>query len=191
MYINKSKQSIGTPKEHILIVKQCLAGNKGSEFQLYELYSKALFNTCLRMLNSESDAEDILQETFVKIFKNLKSYNTASNFYTWANRIAINSCINHQNKKSIDYTLDYGHEIEMRPAEDSYSEEEVQLTVESVNRGIRQLPNGYREILSLYLLEGYDHREISEILDISESTSKSQYARAKKKLRTLIQRNHG
>lgn len=143
------------------------------------------------MLNSVPEAEDLLQESFVKIFANLNTFRLATNFYTWANRIAINNCINHQNKKGIDYTLDYGHEVEMKAADQEYDQHEAQMTVAAVNKGIRALPNGYREIISLYLLEGYDHVEISEILGISVSTSKSQYARAKKKLRELIQTQNG
>ena len=138
------------------------------------------------MLNSVPEAEDMLQETFIKIFKSLNKFKQDSNFYTWANRIAVNSCINHQSKKGIDYTLDYGREIEMKPADKEYSEDEIKYTVAMVNKGIMSLPNGYREIISLYLLEGYDHNEIGEILGISSSTSKSQYARGKKKLRELI-----
>ena len=138
------------------------------------------------MLQSVPEAEDMLQETYIKIFKNLKSFKLDSNFYTWANRIAINSCINHQSKKGIDYTMDYEHEIEMKPADEEYSEDEIKYTVAMVNKGIMSLPNGYREIISLYLLEGYDHNEIAEILGISNSTSKSQYARAQKKLRELL-----
>ncbi len=138
------------------------------------------------MLNSVPEAEDMLQETFIKIFNNLNTFRLETNFYTWANRIAVNNCINHQNKKGIDYTLDYGHEVEMKAADTAYDKQEQQLTVAAVNKGIKALPNGYREIISLYLLEGYDHVEISEILGISVSTSKSQYARAKKKLRELI-----
>jgi len=138
------------------------------------------------MLQSVPEAEDMLQETYIKIFKNLKSFKLDSNFYTWANRIAVNSCINHQSKKGIDYTMDYEHEIEMKAADDEYSEDQTNYTVEMVNKGIMSLPNGYREIISLYLLEGYDHNEIGEILGISNSTSKSQYARAKRKLRELL-----
>lgn len=138
------------------------------------------------MLRHVPEAEDLLQETFVKIFRNLEKFDIKSNFYTWANRIAINGCINHQNKKGIDYTMDYEHEVAMKAADDEYSEEEIKYTVEMVNKGIMNLPNGYREIISLYLLEGYDHIEIGEILGISTSTSKSQYARAKKKLRQLL-----
>lgn len=144
------------------------------------------------MLKHVPEAEDMLQETFIKVFNNLSRFKLDSNFYTWANRIAINSCINLQNKKGIDYTLDYEHEIEMKPASEEYSETELQLNVEMVNRGILQLPNGYREIITLYLLEGYDHNEIGEILGISSSTSKSQYARAKKKLREILEgKAHG
>jgi RNA polymerase sigma-70 factor (ECF subfamily) len=138
------------------------------------------------MLQSVPEAEDMLQETYIKIFKNLKSFKLDSNFYTWANKIAINSCINHQSKKGIDYTMDYEHEIEMKAADEEYSEDEIKYTVAMVNKGIMSLPNGYREIISLYLLEGYDHNEIGEILGISNSTSKSQYARGKKKLRELL-----
>ena len=141
------------------------------------------------MLKYVPEAEDMLQETFVKIYNNLKKFDTKSNFYTWANRIAINNCINHQSKKGIDYTMDYEHEIVMKKADEEYSEEEIELSVETVNKGILNLPNGYREIISLYLLEGYDHSEIGEILGISVSTSKSQYARGKKKLRQLLSTN--
>ena len=138
------------------------------------------------MLKSVPEAEDMLQETFIKIFDNIRKFKQDANFYTWANRIAINSCINHQNKKGIDYTMDYGHEIEMKAADATYSEDEIKYTVQMVHRQILNLPNGYREILNLYLLEGYDHNEIGEILNISPGTSKSQFARAKKKLRELI-----
>lgn len=143
------------------------------------------------MLKNVPEAEDMLQETFIKIFDNLPKFDPSYNFYTWANRIAVNSCINHQNKKGVDYTYDYDDKIMMKQAHKDYSEEDTQLTVELVNKCILLLPNGYREILNLYLLEGYDHQEIAEILKISVSTSKSQYARAKKKLRELIVQQNG
>jgi RNA polymerase sigma factor (sigma-70 family) len=143
------------------------------------------------MLKHVPEAEDMLQDTFIKIFRNLDRYDLNSNFYTWANRIAINTCINFQNKKGIDYTMDYEHEIAMKKADEEYSEEDTNWTVEIVNKGILSLPNGYREIISLYLLEGYDHNEISEILGISVSTSKSQYARAKKKLKQILSQHYG
>ena len=143
------------------------------------------------MLKNVPEAEDMLQETFIKIFDNLPKFDPSYNFYTWANRIAVNSCINHQNKKGVDYTYDYDDKIMMKQAHEDYSEEDTQLTVELVNKCILKLPNGYREILNLYLLEGYDHQEIAEILEISVSTSKSQYARAKKKLRELIAQQNG
>ena len=144
------------------------------------------------MLRSVPEAEDVLQESFLKIFKNLESFKQDANFFTWAKRIVVNQCINHQNKKGIDYTTDYDHEIEMKAASEPYVEDETEYTVQLVQDGIMKLPNGYREILSLYLLEGYDHTEIGEILSISVSTSKSQYARAKKKLKQIIEeRRHG
>lgn len=143
------------------------------------------------MLKNVPEAEDMLQETYIKIFENLQKFDPAYNFYTWANRIAVNSCINHQNKKGVDYTYDYDDKIMMKQAQEDYSEEDTKLTVELVNKCIIKLPNGYREILNLYLLEGYDHQEIAVILKISVSTSKSQYARAKKKLREVIAQQNG
>lgn len=143
------------------------------------------------MLVHVPEAEDMLQESFIKIFDNLQKFDVAYNFYTWANRITINTCINHQNKKGIDYTFDFDDKQLMNQAYTEYSEEETQLSVEHINRGILRLPNGYREILTLYLFEGYDHQEIGEILGISVSTSKSQYARAKKKLKEIIAVQNG
>lgn len=141
------------------------------------------------MLRHPQEAEDQLQESFIKIFNNLDRFDRTANFYTWANRITVNTCINHQNRKGIDYTMDYEHSIAMQQADEEYSEDDIQLTVEQVNREILNLPNGYREVLSLYLLEGYDHQEIAEILGISVSTSKTQYARAKKKLKQQLSSN--
>lgn len=176
---------IATPKAHIRIIENCLEGNRQAEYELYNLYAKALYSTCIRMVKYVPQAEDLLQEVFVKIFNALPRYDTSKNFYTWANRIAINACINHQAKKGIDYTYEYDSAMAMRVA-DNESQSEAEVSVEMVQKAIMKLPDGYREILSLYLLEGYDHKEISGILKISESTSKSQYSRAKNKLRTLM-----
>jgi RNA polymerase sigma-70 factor (ECF subfamily) len=141
------------------------------------------------MLNLKEDAEDILQEAFAEIFDKLETFRFESSFGTWAKRIVINKCINHLHKKRPD--IQFGSELkETEAEEETIDYESLNLQVENVKRAMAELPDGYRIIFSLYALEGYDHEEISLILGISESTSKTQYMRAKIKIRDLIlQRN--
>ena len=133
------------------------------------------------MLNNREDAEDILQETFVECFRNISSFRFESTFGAWLKKILINKCLNQLNKKKIDLTF-----CESLPAIVYEEDEEIIYDTSKVFNGINMLPDGYRIILTLYLLEGYDHSEISEIMGISESTSKSQYSRAKEKLRNIL-----
>lgn len=179
-----------TIKSEQEIIARCLVGDSRAEYELFKLYGRAIYNACYRIVNHSETAKDMLQEVFVKIFKNLSSYSDQFKFYTWAQRIAVNHCINHQKKMGVDY--DFKEDMGVYDSAESVDEYESQsYKVEQVKDSIMQLPSGYREILSLYLLEGYDHREISEILGISESTSKSQYSRAKKKVKQLIASNYG
>lgn len=167
---------------HKELVDNCKQGDHKAQYQLYQLYAKAMYNICFRMMNSREEAEDMLQEAFVDAFTKLYSFNYESTFGAWLKRIVINNCINEIKRKKPDLTLqdDMGR-VEVLDDEE-YDEEGIQWEVKKVNDAIESLPEGYRVITSLYLLEGYDHREIAEIMNISESTSKSQYMRAKKKI---------
>jgi len=140
-----------------------------------------MYNLAYRILNNREDAEDVLQETFVDCFRNIDSFRFESTFGAWLKKILINKCINHIKKKKIDLTL-----CENMPLDVAEEEEDTVYDTGRIFKGIEMLPDGYRIILTLYLLEGYDHTEISQILGITESTSKSQYSRAKEKLRTLL-----
>lgn len=166
------------------LIDECRRGNIKAQYKLYQQYSRAMFNLAYRMLNNREDAEDILQEGFLECFRNIGSFRFESTFGAWLKRIIINRCINEIRRKKIDLVL-----CESLP--ENIFEEETQTVFDtsSISRGIEKLPDGYRIILTLYLLEGYDHTEISQILGISESTSKSQYSRAKEKLRTIISKN--
>jgi RNA polymerase sigma factor (sigma-70 family) len=135
-------------------------------------------------MNNREDAEDILQESFVECFRNIDSFRFESTFGAWLKKIIINKCINQIKKKKIDITL-----CETLPTIIDEEEEEVIYDPGKIFKGIERLPDGYRIILTLYLLEGYDHAEISQILGITESTSKSQYSRAKEKLRNILSKN--
>ena len=143
-----------------------------------------MFNVGYRITRSEEDAEDVLQEAFISAFRNLDSYRGDATFGAWLKRIVVNKAINTLNKKKHESMLDDEHRDIAE--EESHAEYREDLTIERVKQGIEKLPDGYRTVLSLYLLEGYDHQEIGEILGISESTSKSQLNRAKGKLKELL-----
>jgi RNA polymerase sigma factor (sigma-70 family) len=162
------------------LIKECRKGNIKAQYKLYGQYSKAMYNLAFRILNNREDAEDILQDTFIDCFRSLDSFRFESTFGAWLKKILVNKCINQIKKKKIDLTL-----CDTFP--DVISEdEEIIYDTSKIFKGIEDLPDGYRIILTLYLLEGYDHSEISQILSISESTSKSQYSRAKDKLRKML-----
>jgi len=147
-----------------------------------------MYNVGYRIVNDEVEAEDVLQEAFISAFNSLQSYRGDSTFGAWLKRIVINKAINHLHKKK----------MERMPEDDRWDvkeEEEVDplavypYTVEKVRKAIELLPDGYRSVLSMYLFEGFDHAEIGGVLGISESTSKSQFNRAKKKLKEILESN--
>ena len=168
-------------KIHAPLIEDCRKGNGKAQSKLYHQYARAMYNLAYRILNNREDAEDILQETFVDCFRNLDSFRFESTFGAWLKKILINKCINHIKRKKIDLEL-----CENLPVDVAEEEEDAVYDTGKIFKGIEILPDGYRIILTLYLLEGYDHTEISQILGITESTSKSQYSRAKEKLRTLL-----
>lgn len=169
-------------------IERAKKGNAKALHSLYELYSKAMFNVCMRMTNSREDAEDILQEAFTDAFLSLSSFKNDSTFGAWLKRIVLNRCINNLRKKKIDFV---STEIEAKDdIEDEVDFSEINLKVEQVNKAIMELSVGFRVVCTMYLLEGYDHKEIAEVLNISESTSKSQFLRGKKKIREALLKEH-
>jgi len=137
----------------------------------------------MRMVEIREDAEDIIQDSFVQAFKKLSSFKYESTFGAWLKRIVINRSINHLKLKRIVLVPLEKHEFYLN---EEIEEKTIKYDIQKVKRGISLLPNGYKQSINLYLIEGYDHNEIAEILDITVSTSKSQYHRAKKKLVKLI-----
>jgi RNA polymerase sigma factor (sigma-70 family) len=155
---------------------------------IYLQYSKTMYHTCLRILNNRADAEDALQEAFVKAFKNLHTFKAEAALGTWLKRIAINECLNFLQRRKIKLFVDDG-QLARIPEETANQDdiEEDLLHVNRIKNAIPLLPDSYRIVLSLYLLDGYDHVEIAEIMGITESTSKSQFHRAKAKLRSILE----
>jgi RNA polymerase sigma factor (sigma-70 family) len=170
------------------IVERCKAGDKKAQYELYKLYSKAMFNVAMRITNDYAEAEDVLQESFLNAFQNIHTFRGDATFGSWLKTIVVNKAIGLVKKRKLSLTAmddrDYAETVE------AVDEEDMQYQVASVRKGIQKLPDGYRVVLSLYLLEGYDHGEIAEILQITEATSKSQYSRARKKLLELIKDDH-
>lgn len=175
--------------QHYDIVEACKRGDRKAQFELYKLYSKAMYNICMRMLGSAENAEDALQNSFVDVFSKLDSFRFESSIGAWIKRIVINNCINQIKKRRLDFAElnDNLHFVadDNHTSTTAYSDEV--LNVELIQKAIMQLPEGYRVVFSLYAMEGYDHEEIGEILGVTEATSKSQYSRAKAKLRQILQ----
>ena len=149
-----------------------------------------MFNICLRMMNNREEAEDLLQEAFSEAFHQLENFRYESAFGAWLKRIIVNRCINALKRKKTELVLfDDFHSFDHSAAEKDDFEEDIQLTVKKIRAAVEKLPDGYRIVFSLYLFEGYDHAEISQIMGITESTSKSQYLRAKQKLKEILKNN--
>lgn len=167
------------------LIELCKKANVRAQTELYSLYSRAMFNICMRMMGRREDAEDMLQESFAEVFDKLDTYRFDASFGAWVKRIVLNKCINQLKRRKPD--LRFEDELpEIHELEEVSDYPEASLQVEKVKNALFGLPEGYRIIFSLYALEGYDHEEIALILGITESTSKTQYMRAKLKIRDKI-----
>jgi RNA polymerase sigma-70 factor (ECF subfamily) len=170
---------------HQDVVDRCKQGDRKAQNELYKLYSKAMYNIAYRITNNELDAEDVLQESFVNAFKSINSYRGTASVGAWLKRIVINNSITvvKKRKAALVPMEDYGEYAEIP---DNSEDDMLYLNVDRIRNAVQRLPDGYRVVFSLYLMEGYDHKEIASILKISESTSKSQYNRSKKKLQKIL-----
>jgi RNA polymerase sigma factor (sigma-70 family) len=175
--------------QHESLVLACKQGDRQAQSELYGLYNKAMYNTILRMVPNRADADDLLQSVFIDVFMRLDTFRSESSIGSWIKRIAINKSINFLKSRRLLWT-----ELEEKHLDDQVeehssggvSETDQNYTVQKIKDAVATLPEGYRVVFSLYAFEGYDHEEISQILQINEATSKSQYSRAKAKLRVLL-----
>ncbi len=174
-------------KLHKEVIELSKKGNPKAQYRLYQLYAKAMYNICYRMMNNKTKAEDMLQEAFTDAFRKLSTFRYESNFGSWLKKIVINKCINEIKRRKIDLQL-FDEMGEFDGFEDEPEKYRDGLSMENIKKAMDILPKGSRIIFSLYLFEGYDHTEISQILSISESNSKSQYMRAKNKIKDHLQK---
>jgi RNA polymerase sigma-70 factor (ECF subfamily) len=170
------------------VIDRCIAGDESAFKSLYDNHSNVMYNTAYRIVNSQPDAEDLVQDAFLDAFRNISGFENRSAFSTWLKRILIYKCINHLKKKKIianELKDNYSDSI---ASEESSYEEEIQWEVNKVLKGIELLPDHYRLVINLYLIEGYDHEEIALITHLPEATVRTQYVRGKKKLVDIIKR---
>lgn len=167
------------------LIEECRKGNSSAQFEIYKLYYKAMYNTALRFVKDPMEAEDVMQESFLSAFRNIDSFRGEVSFGSWLKRIVVNRSLDTLKKKSLELSpLDDGRTI---IDDDHYNGEEVDLKVEQVKSAITAMPDNYRVLLTLYLIEGYDHDEISQILGMSNAAVRTGYSRAKKKLQEMLE----
>ena len=167
------------------ILAGCIRGKQSAQRELFEKYSRLLLGVCNRYAGCIEEAEDIMQEGFVKIFLNIKDFKGEGSLVAWMRRIMINTAITHYHKMlKHRYHDDLENVSELKFEETNW--EEADFSREELFNVIHQMPQGYRQVFNLYAVEGYKHREIAEILKIDENTSKSQYSRARRWLQERL-----
>jgi RNA polymerase sigma-70 factor (ECF subfamily) len=166
------------------IVKGCRAGKREAQQALYERYSELLFGICLRYIASRDDAEDVLMESFYKIFQKITDFREEGSFEGWMKRIVVNDCLMFLRKRSNTYlTVELGS---LEIADDTDEEIDLPFSFEQINTLLEKLPTGYRTVFNLYVFEALKHREIAALLGISIHTSKSQYTLAKNRIISIL-----
>ena len=191
------------------LVQACRRGRRAAQYELYRRYARAMFGTCLRMCRTREDAEDCLQRAFSDVFARLDTFRAEATVGAWIKRIVVNTCLTHLKRRApiVVPLEDYHRERDVSTASSTaafadtafaktqpdashhLTDDDDAATARSVTRvktAVATLPDGFRTVLSLYLFEGYDHGEIASVLGISEQTSKSQYSRARKRLRERL-----
>jgi len=186
--VSENGKSVSFTPRHLDLVEACKKGDQRAQFELYRLYNAAMYNTTLRIVGDSDDAEDVMQEAVLKAFTKLDSYRGEVSFGAWLKRIVINKALDFLRLKREKLSLEDAGEIGEIVDEPSDTMD-VEYKAEAIKKAIYDLPEGYRIVLSLILLEGYDHEEVSGILNISNATSRTQYHRAKKRLIELLKRN--
>jgi RNA polymerase sigma-70 factor (ECF subfamily) len=164
------------------LISECILGNIKMQKQLYQKFAAPMYYVCLRYVKNTADAEDVLQEGFIKVFKKLVDYKKEGSFEGWVRRIMIRTALSHlrDNKK---------HKFHAE-LEDSIKENNNgildKLSEKEILGNVTKLPNGFKKIFTLYVIEGYNHREIAEILGCSEGTCKSQFYRSRNRLQQIL-----
>ena len=167
------------------LIQGCLAGDRRMQEELYRRFSPRMYGVCLRYAGNAEEAQDILQEGFIKVYRKLDSYRGEGSFEGWIRRIFVNTAIEHFRRKTYQQPITEKHETTV---EAQYLSVLDELAEKDILKLIQELSPGYRTVFNLYVVEGYTHKEIGDLLNISEGTSKSQLSRAKVVLQDLVKK---
>ncbi len=166
------------------LVKRCKKGDRQAQNELYKLFASAMFNTSRRIMGDDEDAKDVLQESFIEAFTKIHMLKKEVTFPAWIKRIVVNKSINALRKKRLSVTsLEDEHEMKFEEDEDK---DIIRHEAARILRAVDLISEGCRTVFNLYMFEGYDHKEIGEVLSITESASKAQYSKAKSKIRKVL-----
>jgi RNA polymerase sigma factor (sigma-70 family) len=166
------------------LIRACIAGNRAMQEELYRRFAPKMYAVCMRYANNADDAQDLLQEGFIKVYRNLEKFRAEGSFEGWVRRVFVNTSIEHFRRKNTLYSIT---EKEENVIEDSDITALDNLAEKDIIALVQELSPGYRTVFNMYVIEGYSHKEIGKILGISEGTSKSQLARAKAILQKKVQ----
>ena len=176
---------MGQKQKISALIKACKQNDQNAQMQIYQLYYKAMYNTALRIVNQPDDAEDVMQEAFIKAFSKINSYKKTATFGAWLKRIVINESINWlRQQKNLLCLNDDIKQIEMETEIDI---DEKNTQIEQVLEAMNQLKENYKIILTLHFIEGYDYEEIMQILNLSYANVRTMMSRAKKALKRKLE----
>lgn len=168
-------------------MEQCRKGNRKAQMEIYKLYYKTMYNTSLRIVNKPDEAEDIMQESFLTAFSKISDYSGEGSFGGWLKRIVVNNSVDAVKKYKEAISID---DYELPVSSDTGTEsEDTEFLVEEIKKAVQQLKDEDRVVVSLFLFEGYDHEEISGILNISYNATRTRYSRAKSRLVRILEKN--
>ena len=171
--------------QQIQLIKDCKQNDKRAQIELYRKYHQGMYNVAMRLLMNSESAEDVIQESFLSAFKNISQFKGEVTFGAWLKKIVVNKCINQLKKKELEI-VDLDKTTIRHLEDDNNWEFDQRVVIEDVKKEINKLQDKYKLVVMLYLIEGYDHEEISQILKISVIASRSRLMRGKTRLRQLL-----
>jgi len=169
---------------HHELIDKCRLNDNKAQFEIYRLYYKQMYNTSLRILNNEAEAEDVMQDSFLDAFRKLEDFKGDGNFGGWLRRIVVNNSLDALKKRKEMVSIE-DRQLDIEEETNDFVEA-VEYKIEEVKKAFKKLPEEHRIIVSLFLFEGYDHDEISQILNISNNASRTRFSRAKGKLLRIL-----
>lgn len=175
----------GQKSIHSYLILKSQEGDRRAQNELFKLYANAMYNICRRMMGDEDDAKDVLQDAFIHVFSKISGLRDVDMFPAWIKRIVVNHCINALKKKKI-ITNDIEESGDLPDENDEKDYDKINYEARRILSAADRISEGCKTVLNLYLFEGYDHKEIAQILNISESASKAQYSKARAKVRKIL-----